>query len=328
MGGRVAGFETAALVDGHVDQHRSWPHARQVGAGDQLGRGGAGDQHAADDEVGGRQSLGDEVVRRLAGLHRPAEQIVEFLEPRRRDIEQGDVGAMPKRHLRRMLAADAAAEDQHLGRHHSWSAAEQDAAAAGGLQQMIGADVDRHPPGHLTHRREQRQPSGAVGDRFIGDGGAARLHQPPGLRRIGREVQICEEDMARFQPGDLHRLRLLDLDDYVGRLEHRVGVRQDGRADIGEGLIGESDARAGPSFDEHLMAFVAEALNNARRRADAEFQSFYFLGHADAHGGGLSPVRLVFRNLAAALSCPRRRRETPSPARLGDGEHQHRDGGE
>ena len=68
-----------------------------------------------------------------------------------------DVGAQAGGHLRGIDADDAAAEDQHLGRRHAGHAAEQDAAAAVHLLEVLGALLHRHPARHLGHRREQRQ---------------------------------------------------------------------------------------------------------------------------------------------------------------------------
>ena len=49
--GRARGFEAAALVDGDVHQHGAGLHVLQVGARDEFGRGGAGDQDGADHEI-------------------------------------------------------------------------------------------------------------------------------------------------------------------------------------------------------------------------------------------------------------------------------------
>ena len=280
---RVAGFETAALVDGHVHQHRAGAHAAKIGASDQLGRRGAGYQHATDDQIGGRQQVGDQIVGGKAGLHRPAELIVQFLEPGRGNIEQGDVGALTDRHLGGVLARNAAAEDQHPGRQHAGRPAQQQAAPALWFEQVIGADIHGHPASHLAHRGQQRQSPELVGDGFVGDGGAARFHQAVRLIRVGGEVQIGKEDMVRLEPGDLDRLRLLHLDDQFSGVEYRVGVGQNGRADIREDLVGQANPRARAGLDEHLMALMDQPLNHARRRADAKFKGLDLLGNADAH---------------------------------------------
>ena len=105
VGGGVAGLEAAALVDGDVHQHRARAHPLEVGAGHQLGRRGAGDQHAADHQVGRRQ----QPRRRRRGwrrqvFSRPPNWSSSCLEAGGRDVEQGDVGAVADRHLGRVLA--------------------------------------------------------------------------------------------------------------------------------------------------------------------------------------------------------------------------------
>jgi hypothetical protein len=43
-------------------------------------------------------------------------------------------------------------------RQHAWHAAQQQALAAGRLAQRERGRLDGQAPGHLAHRREQRQP--------------------------------------------------------------------------------------------------------------------------------------------------------------------------
>ena len=52
MRGGARRFDAAALVDGHVDDDCALLHARDHFAGDDFGGGGAGNEHASDDEVG------------------------------------------------------------------------------------------------------------------------------------------------------------------------------------------------------------------------------------------------------------------------------------
>ena len=91
--------------------------------------------------------------------------------------------------------------------------------------------------------------------------------------------------MAGFEPGDLDGLGLLHLDDHVGGLEYRVGIRQDLRPDVAEYVIGEADPRTRSGLDEDLMALAAQALDDAGRGADAKFEGFDLFGDADAHDG-------------------------------------------
>jgi hypothetical protein len=59
-----------------------------------------------------------------------------------------------------------------------------------------------------------------VGHGFVGDGGAAALHQAARLLGVGGEVQVGEEDLAAAQAPPLLGLRLLHLHDHVGLVEH------------------------------------------------------------------------------------------------------------
>ena len=112
-------------------------------------------------------------------------------------------------------------------RRHAGHAAEQHAAAALLLLEIMGADLDRHPPGDLAHRLQQRQRAVIGGHRLIGDAGRARRDQALGLLGIGREVEIGEEQVARLEQGDLLRLRLLHLHDHVGCGEDLGGAGRD-----------------------------------------------------------------------------------------------------
>ena len=58
MGGGMAGFKAAALIDSDIDQHRARLHGGQHRLGHQLGRGGTGDQHRADHQIGLRHGGG------------------------------------------------------------------------------------------------------------------------------------------------------------------------------------------------------------------------------------------------------------------------------
>ena len=116
---------------------------------------------------------------------------------------------------------------------HARHAAEQDAHAALLLFQAVRADLHRHAPGDLAHRRQQRQTAALVGDGLVSDRDRARAQQPLGQLAIGGEMQIGEQDLVLAQQRDLVGLRLLDLDDQLGGREHI------GRAghDLGPGAL-------------------------------------------------------------------------------------------
>ena len=72
-----------------------------------------------------------------------------------------------------LRADDATAEDDDLGGRNAGHAAEQDAASAVRLLQVVRADLRRHAAGDFAHRREQRQRAVGRRDRLIGDAGGA-----------------------------------------------------------------------------------------------------------------------------------------------------------
>ena len=84
----------------------------------------------------------------------------------------------------------------HLARQHPRHAAEQHARAALVFGQEISADDDRHAPGDLAHRFEQRQAAVHL-DGFVGDAGRAALREGFGQRPVRGEVQIGEKKLAR-----------------------------------------------------------------------------------------------------------------------------------
>ena len=132
--------------------------------------------------------IGDRRPRGISGLDLAREEHVELGQAVVGDVVDGDVGAHADRHLRGVHAGDAAAEDRDLGRRNAGNAAEQHAAAALLLFEIMRADLDRHAARDFAHRLQQRQRAVARRHRLIGDAGRARLHQalrPAACRRRG-----------------------------------------------------------------------------------------------------------------------------------------------
>ncbi len=191
--GGMRRLEAAALVDRDVDQHRTALHRLEHFACDQLRRRCAGTQHRADDEVGVLHRRGDRRLGGIGGLDLAAEEHVELGKPRVRDVIDRHIRAHADRHLRCVDARNAAAEDRDSRRRHAGHAAEQYAAAALFLLQIMGADLDRHAAGHFGHRLEQGEGTVVRRHRFIGDAGRAGFHQSFGLRLVRGEVEVSEE---------------------------------------------------------------------------------------------------------------------------------------
>ena len=78
-------------------------------------------------------------------------------------------------------------------------------------------------------------------------------------------------------------LRLLNLHDELGRLEHCVCIRGNFRADIGIGFIGKAGAEASTLLDENFVAGIDEVANALRRQADTRFLLLDFSRHTNAH---------------------------------------------
>ena len=97
-------------------------------------------------------------------------------------------------------------------------------------------------------------------------------------------MQIGEQGVAGLEPGDLLGLGFLDLDDHLGRIEHRLGPLDDLGAGGAVGLVGDVHARARARLDEDLVALVGERMDHAGGQADPALLALDLLGHADAHG--------------------------------------------
>ena len=211
MGGGVAGFKAAALIDRNVDQHCAGLHRAEHVAGHQLGGSSAGYQHCADHEVSLGHFAGERRAARIERAGAAFEMAVEPFEHFGIAIEDGDISAKADRHLRGIEAHHAAADHHDLGRQHARNPAEQHPAPAIGFLQRSGPGLDRHPSGNLAHGFQQRQRVADPGHGFIGNRGDAGLDQIGRLFGIGGEVEVGVEHLTGAQLGALDRLRFLDL---------------------------------------------------------------------------------------------------------------------
>jgi len=182
-----------------------------------------------------------------------------------------------------MGADHPAADHDHTSRRDTRHTAEKDAPAAGAALQRGARGFDRKSSRDLAHRREQRQVSFGIGDRLIGDCGAAGFHQAFSLLRIGRQMQISEEDLALAQLRPFARLRLLHLHDHVGIGENLGSGFRDAGSGLAVDLIARADAGTGVGLDHHAVTVLDIFANGAGGQADAVFMDFDFLWHTDAH---------------------------------------------
>jgi hypothetical protein len=182
-----------------------------------------------------------------------------------------------------MRAHHAAAQHGHARGRHARHPAHQEAVAACGLAQRKGRGLDGQAARHFTHRREQRQAAALIGHRLVGDRGATGFEQAVRLFRVGREVQVGEQDLALAQHLPFGRLRLLHLHHQVGIEEHFGRIGDDARAGRFVSRIARADARAGARLHHHLVPMRHVLAHGHRREADAMLLDLDFFGNAHAH---------------------------------------------
>ena len=227
----------------------------------------------------------------------PVHLVLELAQPVDVAVVDVDLGAHAEGDLRRVLTDDAATDHHDLAGGHAGHAAEQQAAAAERLLEHERAGLRGDLARDLAHRREQRQAAQVILDGLVGDARRAAGDEPLRLLGVGREVQVGEEGLPFAQPGDLDRLRLLDLDDHVGLGEDGVGVGDDpGTLRL---VLGVADRRAlaGAVLDHDLVAVLAELAHAGGSDGDAVLVGLDLGGHADLHGV-LSVVGVMWRSRA------------------------------
>ena len=182
-----------------------------------------------------------------------------------------------------MLTDDATTDDDDLCRRHAGNATDEETGAAVRCLEVVGGRLHGHAAGDLRHRREQWKPALVVGDGFVGDARGAAVDEILGLVGVGGEVQIGEEGLVFAEHGALDGLRLLDLDDHLGRGEHGLG----GVADLGAGvavvIVARTDAATGGRLDEHLVTATGQLADTGRGQSDPTLVVLDFLRNTDVH---------------------------------------------
>ncbi len=169
VGGRVRGFDAAALIDGNIDDDRALLHLGDHRPGDDLGRSGAGNQDSSDNEVGFADGVLNVVTVGGDGMEASAKDVVEFAEAVEVEVDERDLRAHAEGDLCGVGADDAAADDADVAGGNARDAAEQNTAAAVFLFEVGRADLDAHAAGDFAHGSKQREGVGAVADGLVGD---------------------------------------------------------------------------------------------------------------------------------------------------------------
>ena len=142
VGGGAGGFDAAALIDRDVYDDSAFFHFGDHAGGDDFGGGGTGDEDAANDEVGLADGAGDIVGVGGEGVDAAGEDVVELAEAVEVQVDQGDAGTHAEGDFSGVGPDDAAADDAYGAGRGAGYAAEKDAAAAVGLGEVFGADLD------------------------------------------------------------------------------------------------------------------------------------------------------------------------------------------
>ena len=228
---RVNGLDAATLVDGDVHDHCARMHLRDVLATHELRRLGARNEHGADQQIAGRDLLEDVLPVRVDELHVRRHHVREIAQAVEVHVEHHDLRAHAGGHLRGVDADDAAAEDHDLRRRDAGHAAEQHAATAVELLEVLRAFLHGHPPRHLRHWREQRQLARRQLDRLVRDARRAAVDVCLRELLVGGEVEVREDRLPRAHATPLRGDGLLHLHDHLGRCPHRVRIGRDLGAD-------------------------------------------------------------------------------------------------
>jgi hypothetical protein len=151
------------------------------------------------------------------------------------------------------------------------------------LLEEVGARLGRHPAGNLGHRGEQRERTVLELDGLVGDRGDPSPEQPGGQRRIRRQMQIGEDELAFSQHRHFGRLRLLHLEDHVGLAEHGRSVGKDPGSLPLVLLVVDGRPLAGVVLDDHAVPAVDELPHPDRCDRHPELCGLDLTGNADDH---------------------------------------------
>ena len=194
MGGWPRGFRDAALIDGEVDDRRSRFHSGDQRRRKQPGRTRASDQYRADDEIGLTYFLlQGSAVRHHRG-RMSSQQVAQIPQPRRIDIQNGDLSPDARRHPARIEPGDAASHHHDFSGAHAGCSAEQNAAASAARLQAPRARLDSEPPGDFAHGREQWQAAVLELDGLVSKRAYVLFQQFMRESLVGRQVEVGEEN--------------------------------------------------------------------------------------------------------------------------------------
>jgi len=147
--------------------------------------------------------------------------------------------------------------------------------------------------------------------RLIAERDCAAAHQFTRDRRLGREMEIGEQDEIASQVAKLGALRLLDLQHHPRATPYGRGRSDCLSASRAVLVVSETAARPGAVLHQHAMAVIDEDRGARRRQRDAPLIRLYFGRHSDDHRSSVLSVarmgaqklwRTGYRNLTSAFA--------------------------
>ena len=284
MRGHTAALAAAALVDGDIHKHRAVLHFRQILSLEELGRGAAGDEDRANDQVCVLQDTLNIAVAGHQCLDMRAEHVVQFFQALEVDVENRDVRAHADGNLAGVHAHGAAAENYDIRLRGAGHAGEQNAFPAKAFFQIFGAFLNGQTSGDLRHGCQAGQRTvfflnGLIRDRL--DFAPEQCFQLFGIRC---KVQIGVEDQAVMEQRIFAGQRLLDLDHHVGKVPDIRGIVDQGGTRIHILIVRKSGADPGPLFHIHMMSRSDIGPDIVRGQSNAEFIVLDLFHASDFHG--------------------------------------------
>ena len=112
-------------------------------------------------------------------------------------------------------------------------------------------------------------------------------------------MQVGEEDLALSQQTTFGQLRLLDLHDHVGALEHAGGIGDDRRSGGGVPLVVQPDLHSGAGLHHHAVSMVNQFTDRPRRQAHPVLVVLDLLRNANQHRN-LRPPGMAHREMTVS----------------------------
>jgi len=148
------------------------------------------------------------------------------------------------------------------------------------------------PATSLIGDSKGRQPAGG-GDGLVGNRDDARIDEGTGLLKVGREMKIGEQDLARPHKRILGRLRLFHFDDHLGPRPDLSGAIDDFRARAPIIVIAKTNRQRHVGFDDHRVSVVRDFTNAGRRHTDPMLLALDLFGNANQHDCAIASVNSV-----------------------------------